>query len=170
MIASVIPLVMTLFLIALFIMALLQPNSRRTYAAAIFAGSVIVHDSLFSAEHGALYLGYAVYYISAAFINLIATILLAGINPIPKLAIRLQQVCLISTCLNFAGFALWYNYYPPLLYDFAYILLYSYVIKELISREKIENDRIVLLGRRISYFCFDRYHLRDVFNSIAGKV
>lgn len=106
----------------------LQPNAARLYAAFVFVGATLLHEFKFSDLDGIAYYG------SAALLDLLVLILLSGISPIPRLAVRLQIISLISIIANMAGWLIWFLYLPPTVYDFTFYLLYAWALVELIRR------------------------------------
>jgi hypothetical protein len=112
---------------------LAQPDIYRYAAAATFACLSLVYNGISGALDGAWY------YIGAALVDLTALWVLAQIKPVPLLAIRLQYLCLASIVLNFIGWAMWFAYLEPALYDTAFIALYLVALYVLLKKDQADE-------------------------------
>lgn len=108
----------------------LQPNAQRFFAAIVFSVITLSHDFFMSQYDGFLYYG------SAALFDLFIIIITSGINPVPKMVIHLHIICMISILLNLMGWALWFFYYPPLIYNSLFIVIYLWSLVVLLRRDK----------------------------------
>lgn len=119
----------TALLVLIAIMAFIQPNAPRMYAALLFVGLTIFHELFFSHLYGILYYG------SAALLDLGIIMLASGISPIPRMVITLNRICLASIVVNFAGWVIWSSYLPPMAYDLAFVVIYLWALITLIKRD-----------------------------------
>lgn len=110
--------ILTFIFFILAVAVLFQPNAPRLYATGCFVAASIVHDVLFGGLSGIGYYG------SAAAADLIVIILLSGVYPVSKLVVRVQLICFASIWLNFVGWLMWYQYYPPDIYNIGFTILY----------------------------------------------
>lgn len=123
----------TALLCVIFAASLWQPNAQRLYAALVSSVLTICHHwGCFDTE------GLA-YYGSAALVDLAIILALSVIDPVPKMALRLQTIAVISIIINLAGWVTWMLYIPPDWYNFAYVLLYTWVLITLLRRGKADH-------------------------------
>lgn len=108
--------------------AFFQPNAPRLYAALVFVGVTALHEVFFSNYEGMQYYG------SAALFDLAIIIIASGINPVPKMVLSLQKICIVSIVANLAGWIMWFLYYPPIIYDLAFVAIYAWTLIILIKR------------------------------------
>lgn len=106
-----------------------QRGSSRIYCAAIFLSFTIIHQLLLSGIDGWSY------YASSALFDLAVIGLLSNVSPITKLAINLQRISLLSMLTNAIGYALWFFYLDPALYNTMFIGIYSIAIFALMNRD-----------------------------------
>jgi len=118
----------TWLLCGLALVAVLQPNAPRFYAAVLFVGVTLLHELFLSHADGALYYG------SAALFDLAIIILTTGISPIPRMVVDLHKICMYSIVANFFGWVLWCNYLSPLAYNTAFVVIYAWALITLIKR------------------------------------
>lgn len=123
----------TLLIYAIAIVAFIQPNAPRLFAAVIFIGVMLLHELFLSGYTGLMYYG------SAALFDLAIIIIISGINPVPKMVLRLHNVCIVSIFANLAGWILWFFYYPPLIYDAAFVAIYLWALITLIKRDGLHG-------------------------------
>ena len=97
--------------------------------AFIFVGVTVCHELLFADLDGLAYYG------SAALFDLAIIIITSAIRPVPRLVVRLHRICIVSILLNLVGWTLWTLYYPPILYDAAFFLVYAWAIITLTGRD-----------------------------------
>ena len=135
----------TYIFLALAVVVFIQPSASRFFAAAAFVSVTLAHEVLLSTYDGLLYYG------SAALFDLAIIVLLSRLNPLPKMAVRLQRVCMVSIFVNAGGWVLWTTYAPPLAYDVAFAALYAWAIVVLTTRNG-QNVGDSTLGRRHSGF------------------
>ena len=121
--------ILTILLCIIAFLSITQPTAPRLFAALIFIILVFLHDLFLSDLDGFKY------YATCALNNLLVIILTAGINPIPKMVIRLHVVCLIAALLNMIGYILWYNYYSSDAYDISFLVIYMYTAFIFIDRD-----------------------------------
>ena len=140
----------TYLLYGMAVAALVQPNAPRLFAALVFSSLILTHDGFLSDLDGLAYYG------SAALFDLLAIILMSGIHPVPRLVVRLQLICLLSVCLNAIGWALWVTYLPPLIYDWAFLALYTWAVITLIQRDGAHDVGGYTMDRWRSCIRFDR--------------
>ena len=153
----------TLLIYALVIVAFLQPNAPRLFAAVIFMGITLLHEVFSSSYEGIQYYG------SAALCDLAVIILTSGINPVPKMVLSLHKICIVSIFANFGGWLLWFFYYPPLAYDVTFALIYVWALIILINRDKLDVGDYTLDSW---YSCvrFNRHSWARYCYKFEGKV
>ena len=122
------------------VLCLVQPTSQSLFAASVFISITISYDIFLSDLDGFAYYG------SCAAFDLLIVILISGINPAPKIILRLQSICIFSAMLNLWGWIIWYFYLPPDDYDMAFILLYMYTVIVLVLPDKGDNGGITIRG------------------------
>lgn len=120
----------TALILSIVAVTLFQPNKARFAAAAIFAAITLSHETLLKEETGILYYG------TAALFDLAIMIILVGMVNMTKTALTLQKICLGAILVNFGGFVLWFFYYPPIYYNIAFVVLYSWAVIALIRKDK----------------------------------
>jgi hypothetical protein len=140
----------SVLLFCLFFVAFLQPSAPRFFAAVTFVSITLFHEFALSDWDG------LAYYSSAAFFALAIIGITSGINPIPKMVINLHKICLASILLNFFGWFLWFFYFPPLLYNLAYIILYAGALFIMLDRRGDDVGDFALDSWR-SCIRFDTY-------------
>lgn len=105
-----------------------QRNAPRLYAALSY---LIVNTSC-----EFLFADTDVYYYGiAAMSDLLIMILTSQISPMPKMAINLHRLCLVSIIGNGVGWLMWYSYMPPDLYNYFFVALYIWAIIILCERD-----------------------------------
>ena len=147
----------TILLLALFLTVFLQPNAGRLMAACIFSGVTLVYDGISGGLDG------AEYYIGASLADLIMIIMLSGINPLPRLAMRLQYLCMASIALNFLGWMAWFLYFPPTVYDGAFVVLYAVALYVLLKKDKCDVG-----GYTVSSW-FTRFRFNPRARSVSSR-
>lgn len=105
------------------ILAVIQPSKKRLYPALVFAILTLSH-LYFSRDMD----GFA-YYFSAVLTDLLIMALIVRSDSI--LTLHLMVVSITSILLNTFGWVLWEFYFPPMMYDTAFIILYLYAISKL---------------------------------------
>ncbi len=65
------------------------------------------------------------YYASAVVADFVALIALCSIRPVSDIVYGLAFVCVASIVVNIVGYVAWWFYFPPWLYDAAFVLIYS---------------------------------------------
>lgn len=141
----------TLLLAAIFVVAFTQPNAPRSFAAFVFVGITLSHELLLSDYDGLFYYG------SAALFDLSIIIAISGIRPVPEMVLSLHRICLVSILANFLGWALWFSYFPPLIYDAAFVSIYVWALITLIKRS----------GRDVGGYTLDSWDTCFRFNRSA---
>ena len=138
--------VTTVLLVLVFAASLWQPTIPRLYGALV--------TSVFTTWH---YWGYfdmsgLAYYGSAALIDLAIVLALSGIDPVPRMVVRLQFLAILSVVLNLIGWIMWRAYAGPELYNFAYCLFYLAILVTLLRRGETDD----VGGYRVSdwHSCF----------------
>lgn len=119
---------LSILLCAVLVAAFFQPERPRAIAAAIYAGAIITHEILLSDVIGSLY------YVSAGLFDMATVWLLSRIAHPCSTVLALQRVAIISIILNCFGWAIWFAYLPPTLYNYAYLGLYLWSLIILIKR------------------------------------
>lgn len=109
------------------------------------------------------------YHGSAAIFDLLIIILVSGIRPLPELVLSLHRICAASILINVTGWVIWVLYFPPILYDLAFVALYAWLVVTLISRDK-KNVGGNTLDRGGFGFRFDRGTCSHLFNKHGGKI
>lgn len=107
----------------------IQRGSSRIYCAVIFLAFTMIHQLFLASIDGWSY------YASSALFDLAVIGLLHNISPVTKLAINLQRISLLSMLTNAIGYALWFFYLDPALYNTMFIGIYSLAIFALIERD-----------------------------------
>jgi len=113
---------------------LLQPSQSRLYTGVVFAGVIMLHELFFSAFAGLAYHG------SAALFYVGIIMLTAAAAPVTRLVLDIHKICLASITINALGWGLWFFYFPPAIYNIAYIGLHCWVIYALMQRTKRKED------------------------------
>lgn len=116
-------------MVALIVIALFQHDTRRFYAAFVFAGLTVLHDPLFGDLDGLAYYG------SAALTDLLILTLLAGVYPVPKMVISLQFMSIVSVILNGIGYVMWFNWMVPTVYNSLFIVFYVCSILVMLGKD-----------------------------------
>ena len=119
----------TILLVLITVVAVMQPTIPRFFAAMTFALLTLIHDEGLGHLEGLAYYG------SAALIDFVILFILAGIQPIPRMVLYLQLLCILSMLLNFGGWLLWVFYLPPNVYDNAFQVLYGGVLIALLAKD-----------------------------------
>jgi len=163
MIYEAVGLIITILMVLIIATAFIQPNAPRLYAAVIFVGATALHELFFS-DYGGLQ-----YYGSAALFDLAIIILTSGINPVPKMVLSLQKICIVSIIANLAGWVIWFLYYPPIIYDLAFVAIYAWTLITLIKRTGI-NVGGYTLDSWATCFRFNRYSWLNYSHKHGGKV
>ena len=125
-----------------------QPSPQRLFAALVTSVALLCRDWGYAHADGLLYYG------SAAAIDLLIIAALSRIRPIPKMALRLQVICAASITLNLAGFAAWWQYHPPTLYNTASIALYSWILITMVRRGSADDVGVYAPSSRNSSYNF----------------
>ena len=140
---------MTILLALIFIASETQPSRQRLFPGLVFAGFAVLSDSLLASAEGYLY------HMPSSIAALSIIILISFIQPITKLAVNLQKICLASIVLNFFGWVMWMLYMPPVMYNSLFIALYVCALLTLITRNKSDVGEHALdsgdLGIRSNY-------------------
>jgi len=117
--------IMTLFL---------QPSQSRLYTGAVFAGILLLHELFFSASTDLMYYGMAsLFYVGIIMLTAVAA-------PVTKLVLDIHKICLASIFINALGWVLWFFYFPPAIYNIAYIGLHCWAIYALMQRNRRKED------------------------------
>lgn len=148
---------------ALAVVALIQPNAPRFFAAVVFVGAILLHARFLSHLDGLQYYG------SAALFDLLIIVLTSGVNPVPQMVLSLHRLCIVSILANAAGWALWFFYFPPLAYDVAFVGIYAWALFILIERDGA-NVGGYTLGSWASCFRFNRSSWAVHLNKYGGEI
>lgn len=154
----------TILIYAVLIASFLQPNAHRLFAGIIFTGITLLHEVLLASQSGFLYYG------SAALFDLTIIMLISGINPVPKMVLTLQKICVVSIVVNLAGWLLWCSYYPPLAYDLAFAAIYVWILVALIKRGRGDGMGGFTMDRWASCVRFNRSPWALYFYKNSGQV
>lgn len=123
------------FLEFLMILTLIfQPSQSRIFTATAFVGTLIFHEIFFSASAGLVYHGWA----SLFYVGII--ILTSFAAPVTRLVLDIHKICLASIFINALGWALWFFYFPPAIYNIAYIGLHCWAIYALMQRTRRKGN------------------------------
>jgi len=128
--------VLNVLFVVMLVAALWQPDSVRLLAALCFVMFTVTHGALFSDLDGGLY------YATAALFDLLIIIFLSMINPIPRMVVTLQTICVVSIGVNFVGWGIWTQYLPPTAYDKAFVVIYLWAIWALLRRNEVDVGRM----------------------------
>lgn len=112
----------------LILLAHFQRDAPRTYAAACFSAAPVIHWILFWETTGFRY------YFSAAVFNLAVVALLNCIHPLCITIVRLQRIAFSMLLTNGFGAGLWYHYFEPTVYNWAFVALYGAACVELLRK------------------------------------
>ena len=153
----------TALFVALFVVAFIQPNAPRFFAAVAFVSITLLHELFLSDYDGLLYYG------SAALFDLAIIILTSGINPVPKMVLSLHKICVASILVNLLGWVIWFFYFPPLIYDAAFVALYVWALITLINRSGLDVGGYTL-DSWATCFRFNRYSWRSYSYKHGGKI
>lgn len=148
---------------ALLIVAFIQPNAPRFFAAVSFVTVTLSHELLLSDLDGLKYYG------SAALFDLAIIILTSGINPVPKMVLSLHKICIASILVNLLGWVIWFFYFPPLIYDLAFVVIYAWALYVFIKRDSL-NVGGYSLGSWATCFRFNRSAWVSYFNKHKGEI
>jgi len=133
----------------------LQPSQSRIYTGGVFAGALILHETFFSASAGLVYHGSA----SLFYVGII--ILTSFAAPVTRLVLDIHRICLASIMINAMGWVLWFFYFPPVIYNIAYIGLHCWAVYALMQRTKRKDDGFRTDWRNIDFRllpnCRDKY-------------
>lgn len=108
--------------------AVFQPDKERRAVAGVFCCATLCHELFLSDIDGFLYYG------SAALFDLAIISILSKMHIISGIALKLQRICVVSIIVNFFGWACWYNYFSPVVYNLSFILIYLWVLALLLQR------------------------------------
>ncbi len=122
--------ILTLLLWICSVCVFFQPSRIRLCIAFVFVIITLGHDIFFSTFNG------LIYYASAGFFDLFIISILNKVRPVCQTTIYLQRICLASILTNFMGWFMWMMYFDPILYDIAFIFIYSCVIIVLLKKDK----------------------------------
>lgn len=153
----------TLLLASLFVVAFIQPNAPRFFAALAFVAITLLHELFLSHYDGLLYYG------SAALFDLAIIIATSGIRPVPEMVLSLHRICLVSILANFLGWVIWFLYFPPLIYDASFVAIYAWALITLIKRNGLDVGGYTL-DSWATCFRFNRSAWLSYRNHYKGKV
>lgn len=153
----------TILIFLIIAIAFFQPSAPRLYAALVFVGVTTLHEVFFSNYEGLQYYG------SAALFDLAVIVVASGINPVPKMVLNLQKICIVSIVANLAGWVMWFLYYPPLAYDLAFVVIYAWTLIVLIKRTGL-NVGGYTVDSWATCFRFNRSAGHLYFNKNSGPI
>lgn len=153
----------TCLIYALVVVAFIQPTAPRLFAAVSFTAIIALHEFLLSDLDGLQYYG------SAALFDLLIIILTSGINPVPKMVLSLHKICIASILVNLLGWVLWFFYFPPLVYDAAFVCLYAWTLIVFIKRDKTHVGGYSM-DSWATCFRFNRLTWARYSNQYGGKI
>ena len=156
-------LVVSIMMITIVLCLFVQKSTPRLYAAAIFAIIINGHDQLFHALSDNQYW----YYISAGGTDLLVVMLISNLKCVPRLAIDLQMVALISIVYNFIGWVLYMKGYDAFIYIALYVVLYGWAIIMLLRGEP-RNVGDFTMDSWISIFRINAYSRRVLHRGHKG--
>lgn len=136
--------IITLLLWAIALAAIVQPSTPRFCVAMIFAVVTLSHDFLSQHTEGLTYYG------SAALADLLIIILTSGVLAATQIAPAIHRICIFSMAANFIGWALWFFYLPPIVYEVLFIGIYSWAIIILFKKDVLNVGVSALGGRNAS--------------------
>lgn len=148
---------------ALLIVAFIQPNAPRLFAAVSFVTITLLHEILLSDLDGLQYYG------SAALFDLGIIIITSGINPVPKMVLSLHKICIASILVNLLGWVIWFFYFPPFLYDLAFVGVYAWALYIFIKRDWL-NVGGYTMDSWASCFRFNRITWDNYFSKYKGEI
>ena len=118
----------TFLIYAIAISALLLDRPSDVFAAIVFCAGLILHDSFLGGLDGYLY------FVSAAFVDLLIIVILGLTLSANVLAFKLQVLSLLSIVTNSIGWLLWLNYSQSYLYAYIFAALYLSAIIIIMQR------------------------------------
>lgn len=148
----------TYLLYSLVVVAFIQPNAPRFFAALAFVSITFLHEVFLSGCDGLAYYG------SAALFDLLIIAVTSGIRPVPKMVLSLHRICLVSMLANFAGWVIWFAYLPPFVYDATFVAIYVWALMILIRRNGQDVGGYTLASWG-TCFRFNRYARYSYFNN-----
>lgn len=125
-----------------------QPSQSRLFTGGVFIFILMLHELLFGQAEGLMY------YASASLFYVGIIILTAAASRVTRLVLDIHKICLASIFINALGWALWFFYFPPAIYNIAYIGLHCWAIYALMQRTRRKEN-----GFRTDWgsvnFCFN---------------
>lgn len=118
-----------LALVALIVLAALQPTDERMYVAFLFAGLSAAHHVILYKVDGIAYHG------SAALIDFAVVMFSLRLRILSDAIMLLQNLCIASIFVNAMGWVAWMLYTPPAAYNITMLVLYVTAIIILLKRE-----------------------------------
>ena len=121
-------------------MAIIQPSEEGRFAAGCIAFTAVFHEVYFSHLEG------LPYHLSASLFALLVILAVNKLDYVSSLTVSIQYACLASVVVNAIGWVLWREYFPPMAYDSAILLIYAWIVAILV---KGSNGR----GRGVTMDC-----------------
>jgi len=153
----------TILVYVICVVAFIQPNAPRLFAALALAGITLLHGVFLTDTTGILYYG------SAALFDLGIIIVTSGINPIPKMVITIHKICFVSIIANSVGWLVWFLYYPPLVYDATFAVIYIWTLIIILKRDGSDVGNYSL-DSWLSCFRFNYSARSGCLNKNAGEL
>lgn len=153
----------TILIASLCLVTLTQPNAPRLFAALVFVGVTLSHEVFLSNYDGLSYYG------GAALFDLAIIIATSGIRPLPQMVLSLHKICLVSILANFMGWVIWFLYFPPIIYDISFVVIYTWALITLIKRSGLDVGGYTLDSWAVC-FCFNSSTWRSYCSYYKGKV
>jgi len=123
---------LSILIYALIIAALFQPNAPRFFAAVVFISLTLSHELFLAHLDGFQYYG------SAALFDLAIIIITSGVDPIPRMVISLQKICIVSILCNLGGWLIWDAGAPPTVYNAAFIGIFMWALITFIKKDRAD--------------------------------
>ena len=114
--------VITVLIHLLILTSLTQCDSSRRLTAFVFMAITLSHEC-FAANFGG-----TMYFVSAAFLDLAIIVIVSYINPVNKLVVTAQKICVLSIVANFFGWCIWWWGLETTVYELIFVIIYSYTL------------------------------------------
>ena len=121
---------LTLLILAIVVAAWRQRSEDGKFAAGCIAFAAVFHEFYFSHLEG------LPYHLSASLFALLVILAVSKLGRITRLSVSIQNACLVSIVANVIGWMLWREYFPPLAYDSAILLIYAWIFAILVKGSK----------------------------------
>lgn len=127
--------------------AMIQRDKAKRRITCFYALMTLLHIFALGKTDGLLYYG------SAALFNFIILLVITTDTKNRRLVIRLSAVCILEIFCNSIGWLMWFAYMPPIVYNWAYIIIYVVITGVFISESRnVRGDALTLWHYRAGIF------------------